>query len=249
MLNILKPKPVKVVWWSTVEGLEKVTPVIPSKDAPLPSYWKDIPRYTSDSVLDKGTAKACPAIPELFEAGYVVPLWCDTHFSFEPKKDGTKGVTYTVTPADSRFEFTHHSDDQFRDYLPEHVQQKIKMVLKTNCPWRVKTPPGYSVLQLPLYYHFDKLFEVLPGPIWTDIHHEINQQMLIKEFGEFTLKRGHPLALYVPYRREEFTLEIQGKTLENTSWDKEAGTHIWTKFRSGYKLHQSEVKQRKCPFH
>lgn len=244
MLNILKPKKPKITWWSTVEGLEKVTPILPSKDAPLPSYWKSIPRQATANPFDKGTIKACPALPDFFDSGYVMPLWCDTHFSFE-QKQGTS-VNYTVTTSDTRFNFTHHGDDQFKDYLPDRIKDSVKMVLKANCPWRVKTPPGYSMLQFPMYYHFDQMFEVLPGLIWTDIHHELNQQMVIKEFGEFTLKRGHPLALYIPYRREEFTDVIQGPTAQNMAWDSEARTHLWTKFRSGYRFHQAALK--KCPF-
>ena len=245
MLNILKPKKPKVIWWSTVEGLEKVAPIIPSREATLPSYWKDIPRLATDNPFDKGTLKACPALPDFFDMGYVVPLWSDTHFLFEPKENGN--VQYTVTSSDTRFSFTHHGDNQFKDYLPDRVKESVKMVLKSNCPWRVKTPPGYSLLQLPMYYHFDQMFEVLPGVIWTDIHHEINQQMVVKEYGEFTLKRGHPLALYVPYRREEFSLEIQGPTAENKAWDIEARTHLWTKFRAGYRA--SQARASKCPFH
>ena len=49
---------------------------------------------------------------------------------------------------------------------------------------------GWSVWQLPMYYDFNPLFEVLPGIIWSDRHHEINQQMLMKRYGEFTIKRG-----------------------------------------------------------
>jgi hypothetical protein len=244
MLNILIPKKPKVIWWSTVEGLEKVAPIVPSREAPLPSYWKDIPRQAADNPFDKGTLKACPALPDFFEMGYVVPLWSDTDFVFEAGENGN--VKYTVTSSDTRFSFTHHGDNQFKDYLPVRVKESVKMVLKSNCPWRVKTPPGYSVLQLPMYYHFDQMFEVLPGVIWTDIHHEINQQMVVKEYGEFTLKRGHPLAMYVPYRREEFSMEIQGPTAENKAWDIEARTHLWTKFRAGYRANQARVS--KCPF-
>lgn len=247
MLNILIPKTKKITWWSVVKGLEKVCPIIPAKDAPLPSYWKDIPRTKSSDLFDKGTAKACPALPDFWELGYVVPLWSDTLLKFERNEQG--GVSYTAKCSDGRFNFTHHGDDQFRDFLPARVQGSVQMVLKANCPWRVKTPDGYSMIQLPMSYHYDPVFEVLSGVIWTDIHHEINQQMVIKECGEFLLRRGHPLAMYVPYRREDFTTEIQGPTPENEQWDMEVRTNLWTKIRGGYRLRQSEAKKRKCPFH
>jgi len=96
-----------------------------------------------------------------------------------------------------------------------------------------------------MYYHYNTLFETLPGIIWSDIHHEINQQMLIKKYGEFTIKRGTPLAMYVPYERNKYTHDITGPTEENVSWSNESYIHVRSKFRGGYKLHQAKVK--KCP--
>jgi hypothetical protein len=242
MLNIFKRSRPKVNWWSTVEGLEKVCPILPAKDAPLPKWWSGAPSFVNHDLEDKGTIKNCPAIPDFMSLGYVVPLWCDTHFLFS--EDGE----YTVTTSDERFSFTCHSDEQFLDHLPQGIRKGIHIVMKANCPWRVRTSDGYAMLQLPLFYHYDHPFEVMPGVIWTDIHHEINQQMAFKSSGSFTLKRGMPLAAYVPYRREGFETIIEGPNKTNMGWAVESSTHLWTKFRAGYRIHQSEVK-KKCPFH
>jgi hypothetical protein len=96
-----------------------------------------------------------------------------------------------------------------------------------------------------MLWHFNPTFTVAPGVIWTDIHHEINQQMMFRRYGTFQLKRGTPLAMYVPYERNKYTYEIQGPTEENAKWSNESFMHTKTKFRSGYQLHQAEVK--KCP--
>ena len=62
-----------------------------------------------------------------------------------------------------------------------------------------------------MFYHFNPDFTVLPGTIWTDIHHEINQQMVIHNYGETFIARGTPLAMYIPIRRETFdyTVKVQ----------------------------------------
>ena len=69
-----------------------------------------------------------------------------------------------------------------------------------------------------MYYDFNSLFEVLPGIIWSDRHHEINQQMLMKRYGEFTIKRGTPLAMYVPYERNKYSYDISGPNQKNSEW-------------------------------
>ena len=233
-----KEKP-KITWWSVVDGLEKVVPIIPAKDY-IPDWWKRVDRMIASNFNNKGSVKNCPSMPEFFSQGFVVPLWTDLHL--EISHEGWKWQS-----PDNSLRFTNHPDNQFRDWIPKHVRDNSSMVLKPECPWRVKTPPGWSMYQLPVFYDFNPTFEVMPGVIWTDIHHEINQQMLIKRYGEFTIKRGTPLAVYIPYERNKYDYEIQGPTDENAKWSNESYLHVRTKFRGGYKLHQAEVK--KCPFH
>jgi len=231
-----KEKP-KIHWWSTIEGLEKVVPVVPAKEY-IPDWWKRVERMINSNVDNKGTVRNCPSFPEYITQGFVVPLWCDLHIKIEHNKFEWK------TP-EKMFSFTTHADEQFRNWIPKHVKDNSSMILKPNCPWRVKTPPGWSLWQLPMYYEFNPVFEVLPGIIWSDIHHEVNQQMFMKRYGEFLIKRGTPLAMYVPYERNKYTYDVNGPNAENTSWSNAAYTHVRTKFKGGYKLNQAKAK--KCP--
>jgi hypothetical protein len=231
----------KIIWWSTIEGLEKVAPILPAKEV-IPDWWKIVERYFDDNVESKGTIKNCPSFPEFLSQGYVMPLWCDLQIDI-------KHDNFEWKSPDKMFNFSSHGDIQFRDFVPKHIKDNSSMVLKAECPWRLKTPKGYSVWQLPMYYHYNPIFEVLPGIIWSDIHHEVNQQMLIKKYGKFLLKRGTPLAVYVPFKREKYKLEIQGPTPENARWSNESYLHVKTKFTGGYKLNQSkQSKLIKCPF-
>jgi len=235
-----KEKP-KIHWWSVIDGVEKVTPVVPAREY-LPDWWKRVERIIENKVdnerMNKGTLKNCPSFPEYLTQGFVVPLWTDVHVTVDNSE-------FKWQTPDRVFSFTSHADSQFRDHVPQHIRDNSSMVLKPACPWRVKTPPGWSVWQLPMYYHYDPFFEVLPGIIWSDIHHEINQQMLLKRYGEFTLKRGTPLAMYVPYKRNKYTYDISGPNDENSKWSNESFIHVRSKFKGGYKLHQAKAK--KCP--
>ena len=227
----------KIHWWSVIDGVEKVTPVLPAREF-IPDWWKKVERFISKKHDQKGTVRNCPSFPEYINQGFVVPLWCDLHITI--KHDG-----YEWHTPDKMFSFSSHSDVQFRDYLPQHMKDNTSMVLKPSCPWRVKTPPGWSVWQLPMTYHYNPIFETLPGIIWSDIHHEINQQMLMRQYGEFLIPRGTPLAMYVPYERNKYTYDVSGPNEQNSKWANTSYAYVRTKFKGGYKLHQAEVK--KCP--
>ena len=228
----------KIHWWSVIDGVETIAPILPAKEF-VPDWWKRVERYLEKGKIDdKGTIKNCPSFPEYMTQGFVVPLWCDLHVNIEHDK-------WNWRSPDKMFDFSAHADVQFRDWIPKHVKDNTSMILKPSCPWRIKTPPGWSVWQLPMTYHYNPHFETLPGIIWSDIHHEINQQMLMKHYGDFTLKRGTPLAMYVPYKRLKYDYDVSGTTAENTKWANRSYAHTRTKFKGGYKLHQAEVK--KCP--
>ena len=231
-----KEKPV-IKWWSVIEGLEKVVPILPAKEV-IPDWWTRVERMLDRRVDTKGTVRNCPSFPEYITQGFVVPLWCDLHIQIEDGK-------FEWHTPEKAFSFSSHADPQFRDWVPKHVRDNSSMILKPACPWRLKTPPGWSVWQLPMTYHYNPIFEVLPGIIWSDIHHEINQQMLMKKHGEFKLDRGTPLAMYVPYERKKYDFTIEGPNPENAKMANESYMHVRTMFKGGYKRHQAEVK--KCP--
>jgi hypothetical protein len=68
-------------------------------------------------------------------------------------------------------------------------------------------------MQMPLFYHFDDDFSILPGIVDTDIHHEMNQQVLYHGDGKkIFIKRGQPFVLYVPFKRTDYDMIIRTET-------------------------------------
>lgn len=240
MINFFKKKQniPKITFWPTVQGLDDVVPVQKSIEY-IPDWWKNSQNFITGNVLDKGTVRHCPSFPELFRMGYVIPLWCDLYIKVDEN-----GILWKSP--DKRFQFEIHKDEQYRNLIPPHARKDVSIILKTLCPWRLKTSPGYSVLQVPMFYHFNEYFEALPGVIWTDIHHEINQQIIIKKFGEFIIQRGTPLVTYIPYKREEIQFECIPENEQLKRSGEISSLHFMTKFIRGYKLQQNQIK--KCPF-
>ena len=78
-----KEKPV-IKWWSVIDGLEKVVPIVPAKEY-VPDWWTRVERMV-DSLEAKGSVKNCPSMPEYMTQGFVVPLWCDLYVNVQHDK-------------------------------------------------------------------------------------------------------------------------------------------------------------------
>ena len=183
----------KIQFISTYEGLETIGECLPRPAKHfIPQWFKDIPSK------EIGTVKDCPSFPDYFSQGYIIPMWSDVKLNF------VKNVPKFELSA-KRFSFDIHENEQMLNYKKATFNgTEGQFVFKAISPWRIITPPGWSVLQLPLFYHFNQEWSVLPGVIDTDIHSEINQQILYHGNGkEIVIKCGDPLVLYIPFKRSD----------------------------------------------
>lgn len=240
MFNFFKKQP-KVTWFTTEEFLGLQDTIKPERSSKyIPKWLKNTSSFPGEGPHRMGTIKDCPSTFDFMSKGYIVPMWCDLHL--DVKEDGT----FKWTTPYSKFTVQHHPREQYKDYLPKHEQDNILCVLKLINPFLCKTSPGYGMIQTPLYYHFNKHFEVMPGVVWTDIHHELNLQMIIRKPGKYIIERGTPLVQYIPYKREKVITEYTD-TLKSPNLLRDyIGDlfNIHSKFKRGYK-----IKQSKCPFH
>ena len=181
----------KIQFISMAEGLESVEKTLPRPAKHfIPKWFKDI------SSKEIGTVKDCPSFPDYFSQGYIIPMWVDV--VLDKKENEVKWEAST-----NFFNWEFHGNDQFIDHIkPSFNGIEGQFVFKALCPWRIITPPGWSVLQLPLYYHFNQEWSVMPGVIDTDVHHEINQQVMYHGNGNpVRINSGDPFVLYLPFKR------------------------------------------------
>ena len=181
----------KIEFVTTVDGLESIEECLPKPAKHfMPKWFKNIPSK------NLATVKNCPSFPDYFSQGYIIPMWSDVNLQYN--SDGWAWQT----PIDI-FRWDMHGNHQFLDYVDARFNGvESQFVFKATSPWKIITPPGWSVLQLPLFYHFNQEWSVLPGVIDTDIHHEINQQVLYHGNGKvINIKRGDPFVLYIPFKR------------------------------------------------
>lgn len=195
----------KVSWWTDAEhgGLIYSTPPVPAIKY-FPKIFKNMPKGNPN--INFPTARKCPSFIDLYKHAYILPMWCDVILTCSEKE-------YRWETSRDIFRIDSHGNNQFVDFLPAS-KKDWHFVWKFVSPWYLKTPRGYSVLQLPLTYEFNPDFEVLSGIIDTDIHHETNQQVVQKRLGTIEIDRGTPLCMYIPFKREKFNSEAVIETQE-----------------------------------
>jgi hypothetical protein len=207
---------------STIEGLENIEECKPRPAKfYMPEWFKDIPSK------DPNTVKKCPSFPDFFSQGYVIPMWVDTKIIYNKELDYW-GQESSIPGTDMSF----HANSQLIDYVSPYFNGvKGNFVFKANSPWRIITPPGWSVLQLPMFYNFNQKWSVFPGIIDTDTIHQANQQILYHSDNEVvTINRGEPLAVYIPFKRKTLDLCVRAQTEKDRKLFRSIDLNIDSKF-------------------
>lgn len=228
----------KIEFVCTLPGLEDLEEARPRPAKHfMPKWFKDVPntlpmemKVNPGSISGPGvsTVKICPSFPDYFSMGYVLPMWCDTKLFFNPETEEWNWQT-----SSEEFSWDVHGKNQFVRWANPNLQGKdAPFVFKASCPWRIITPKGWSVLQLPLFYHFNKDYSVLPGIIDTDIHHEINQQVMYHGDGNgVQIQQGDPFVLYIPFERgSKLDLEIRAANEKDAKLFRRKDVELSSKF-------------------
>lgn len=194
---------------STVDGLTLIPDCIPkSSKKYIPKWWKTLAYNSGLTTLDSNASpnvKACPSFIDYFSKGIVLPMWVDSILYFNSETN-----TWRWKVADEQFPIQVHSNDQYLNFVPhKFLGKESYFIFKLVAPWKFFTPKGYSLMQLPMTYHFNEDFSVLSGVIDTDTYHEVNPQVVIhSDKKEIFIPRGTPLVQLIPYKRTEEKLEV-----------------------------------------
>ena len=220
---------------STVPGLADIEECQPKPTNKfIPEWWKNMPAHIEKGKPHIGlTAKSCPALPDYFSQGYVIPMWVDTILQYDKESNV---LQWKTGRSGNPFKWDYHPNEQFLNYVtPEVRGVEATVAFKAVCPWRIITPPGYSVFQMPLFYNFNQQFSVLPGVISTDVHHELNQQVLYYGNGEeIYIKRGEPFVQYIPFKRTKYDMTIRDADEKDSKLFEKQATNLLGKFRGSY---------------
>jgi len=206
----------------------------------IPEAWQQMPKIVKNyestlSIRQHKTAKSCPSFADYFTQGVILPAWCDMAFKKDLK---TGNIEMAAGDTNNPYQIEVHDDGQLLDYFtPYHQSAPATQIFKLGSPWYIKTRPGWSVLQLPLFYHDNKNWQTMAGIIDTDVSHALNVQVLYFGKGEEVLiKKGQPLAQYIPFQRTKLSLDVRLATKRDLYDVSSAESKMRSKARNGYRL-------------
>ena len=236
-----------------VKGLEEIAPVKPSNFF-LPKWFKGMSDSIEQPALHEkgkpnyfgkkgdiakkhtsGTVKRCPAIVDLITEGFIIPMWCDflVQRDMETLEWDNRNFPYGI-------EF--HSKEQIKGWdlkktdFPEGV--------KFANPWRIKTPPGYSVMFMTPTYQFEKRFTVLPGIVETDSYHHVNFPSVWHTTKDAIIERGTPFIQVIPFKRDDWEYSNSQMDDKDLHYDEREKTELSTKFKNSYRSIVSRLNGR-----
>ena len=95
-----------------------------------------------------------------------------------------------------------------------------------------------------MLHHYNPDFYVVGGLMDTHLFHELNPVFLFTRRGEFFIKRGTPISMYIPIRTEEFDLVVREETKEDADVHGKQVYALKTVFNSKMKKYE---KIEECP--
>ena len=167
-------------------------------------------------------AVTCPALTTLFETGWVMTAPAD----FLIKQDGTGEdfgwLSQILFDSGGPTYITAHAPEQtegMRDLVNPLAENTSETVIKLELPWRIQAHPDIVFIQMPIPYWDEKRFSIPTGIVDPSYSYEVNLQMFwhATEDGEYLVKAGTPLALWIPFERSQLNNDTYDVTIEEAN--------------------------------
>lgn len=154
------------------------------------------------------TVRRCPGIISYLSEGYLIPLWADFLVQI-------RGQTVYCVGSNELAHASPHSKEMQYSTMPlpdTYLQDSVKF---TN-PWKVRTPPGWSVMLSQPFYHFESRYTVVPGVVDSDVYHHIHVNTFFRKGDtDHQLKMGMPFVHVMPFQRGMLEPEVRAMTDED----------------------------------
>ena len=190
----------------------------------IPEWFKKLSHS-----YENQTVKGCMPFLDTITAGYLLKIPTDYKIKHNIEVDGQRRAGFD-------------SAQQFMNSLGENININIRgrpefhttnqlagsPLIKKNKdmtfhkilnPWIITTPPGYSTLFVPPLNNSDDRFSIIAGIVDTDtFKNEINFPIVINgdkyEVLDTIIERGTPYVQCIPFRRENWKMEVKTKSKE-----------------------------------
>lgn len=199
------------------EYLKDVLPV-PIKTN-IPEWFKKLEHKHSHQ-----TVKGCIPFLDTLTAGYLIKCPQDIYINFNIDNPETKEKdTYFQTAVDNPnvTQYLNINTSEIQSHSTKQLEGSPLISKNKNCPFfkilnpfKIITPPGYSILIVPPLNNSDDRFEIIPGIVDTDTYKtEINFPIVLNgdkyDTLETVIDRGAPLAQIIPFKRDDWKMEVK----------------------------------------
>lgn len=213
----------KIEFFSSCPGVADVCPIVPASQyrpkwmsAARDDYIKEIKTHPERY----SHIYQCPGIFDLFNHGFIVPMWHDVSIKTNGTRDGFGWMIPDTGLAD--FEPGKILVDAHPPAILKFIPSKptaIKSVVKFNTPWHVVAPRGVKFLLIPIAYPDEFDFESHIGILDPAINSEINIQLSWNIInGEKIIKAGTPMMHMIPLSSEQFDCVCRDMTANDKRW-------------------------------
>jgi hypothetical protein len=209
----------KIIFYSSVEGIEKTMPIIPSKE--YKHQWlkkalddfneKDLDISNKNENGKITNVTRCPGILTIKNKGWLLRTWQDIEINFENENYSWKTPMNQKTLSNNITDqqITQHDNNLFFKYMTNWPKNSYDAILKINTPWFADIPKGYLLYQFNPAYHDENRFTSLPG-IYSPKYGsaELNIPIIFHLKNEKCLiKAGTPIAQFILFKDEDINFE------------------------------------------
>lgn len=239
MFNPFKKKPLVLHFYTDRKDIFDLTKPIKASRA-FPEWWKVLPKEVAgDPINPTSTMKRCAGFTELYNNGFVVPMWSDLNVDVGPI--GTTGARWCYS--DPKAQAGHHPAEQRGAYLPDTHYQHLKL----TCPWYVVCEEDVKWVYMQPIWNSDAPGEVVVPPAIIDFkyQHHVNVNVIFPRTAEPKMHRfeyGQPMAHVIPMT--ERPIEYQYHLVSTEELHTYRTPHLW--FVN--KLTNFKKQNAKCPF-
>ena len=202
----------------------------------LPDWYKSMESYLKSPENPNGnkigvrhrvsnaSAKKCVPMLDAMTAGYMVTLWADVVVEIVK---GSPQINWRV----QKNVFVPHGKSSERVTPPVGYSNWVFKYLNW---FKVRTPKGYSIQILPPLNHHPLPFHAIPAVIDSDKSMMSNEMpMWLADGFEGIIEKGTPLAQIIPFKRENWNLDVTQMPYEKHIVEEDRG--VYSTIRNNYR--------------
>ena len=178
-----------------------------------PDWYNKMSGWLGEAQASPPTIKKCMPVYDHMTSGYIVYNPVEQEISCGGRMDNDEILAFQrrFPPAWTNQE---PQEGHMYEQCPIHVNNNEQREYITfSVPWRIETPPGYSCLIQPPFFHFEKRFTLFPGIVDTDTIDVpwVNWpgHMNIGKDESVIIQPGTPLMQIFPFKREDWEMKIE----------------------------------------